>query len=232
MVLPMRVLLAEDDSAIAAALGAALGEQSHSVDHLRDGRLADIALHDHDYDLLVLDLGLPSLDGTEVLRNLRSRHSDMSVLVVTARADLDERIRILDFGADDFLVKPFALAEFAARVRALQRRRASHGAPELSIGNLRLDLPGRRVRNGDQNMELTAREFALLEALATRADKLVSRSQLVEAMCNWEQDLTDNGLDIAVHRLRRKLQSSGTRIRTVRGLGYLLEEFSEMDAHA
>ncbi|MDA3914475.1 response regulator transcription factor [Oleiagrimonas sp.] len=223
----MRVLLAEDDPAIAAGLSASLRESGHIVDHLRDGRMADIALNDHDYDLLVLDLGLPSMDGSDVLRRLRQNHNDISVLVVTARTELDERVRVLDYGADDFLVKPFELAEFAARTRALLRRRASRGTPELGIGRLRVDLPGRRVRVNNENLELTAREFGLLEALATRTDRLVSRSQLIEALCNWDQELTDNGLDIAIHRLRRKLRGSGTRVRTVRGLGYLLEESSD-----
>lgn len=220
----MRVLLAEDDNAIAAGLGAALRENGHVVDHLEDGRRADLALHDYAYDLLVLDLGLPSMDGSDVLQRLRRTPGDMSVLVVTARTDLEERIRVLDMGADDFLVKPFALSEFTARIRALQRRRASRGAPELCIGRLRLDLPGRRVRIGRSTLELTARQFGLLEALCTRVDRLVSRTQLIEALCSWDQELTDNGLDIAIHRLRKKLQGSRTRIRTVRGLGYMLEE--------
>lgn len=226
----MRVLLAEDDSAIAAGLSSALRETGHVVDHLRDGRMTDIALGNYPYDLLVLDLGLPSLDGTEVLRRLRKTESDISVLVVSARSDLDERVRVLDFGADDYLVKPFELAEFAARARALLRRRASRGAPELRIGRLRLDLPGRRVYLDDASLELTARELGLLEALVTRADRLVSRAQLIEALCSWDQDLTDNGLDIAIHRLRRKLEGSGTRVRTVRGLGYLLEEIGDAES--
>ncbi|MGA8278098.1 MAG: response regulator transcription factor [Rhodanobacteraceae bacterium] len=223
----MRVLVAEDDPAIAAVLHASLRDSGQQVDHVADGRQADLALSDHRYDLLVLDLGLPSLDGTGVLQRLRRRGDDLSVLVVTAREGLDERIRVLDCGADDYLVKPFALSEFAARTRALLRRRASRGSPELHIGDLRLDLPGRRAWRGDETLELTAREFGLLEALASRANRLVSRAQLVEALCGWDQDLTDNGLDIAIHRLRRKLRHSGARVRTVRGLGYMLEEDSD-----
>lgn len=228
----MRVLLVEDDAAIAAGLSANLTESGHTVDHLRDGRTANVALNANEYDLLVLDLGLPSMDGTEILRHLRHRQSEMSVLVVTARAELNERVRVLDIGADDFLVKPFALIEFAARIRALQRRQASRGKPELRIGRLRMDLPGHRVHLGRKAVELTAREFGLLEALATRAERLVSRDQLVNALCSWDQELTDNGLDIAIHRLRRKLQGSGTRVRTVRGLGYLLEDCVETNSNA
>ncbi|MEO7065906.1 MAG: response regulator [Rhodanobacter sp.] len=223
----MRILLAEDDTSIAEGLRASLRRSGHAVDHVANGSLADIALRDHDYDLLVLDLGLPQLDGSEVLRRLRSRGTSMPVLVVTARDGLPERIRVLDLGADDYLVKPFALAEFEARVRALLRRTSSKGVPELRLGNLRLDLPGHRAWVEETALELTAREFGLLEALALRADRVTSRAQLVEALCDWDQELTDNGLDIAIYRLRRKLQGSGTNVRTIRGLGYLLEEGNE-----
>jgi two-component system OmpR family response regulator len=177
--------------------------------------------------LLVLDLGLPALDGSEVLQRLRSRGSGLPVLVVTARDGLGERIRVLDLGADDYLVKPFALAEFEARVRALLRRAGTQGKPELLLGRLRLDLPGHRAWIDQAPLELTAREFGLLEALALRPERVTSRVQLIEALCDWDQELTDNGLDIAIHRLRRKLQGSGTGVRTIRGLGYLLEENSE-----
>jgi two-component system, OmpR family, response regulator len=219
----MRILLAEDDLAIAEGICASLRHSGHAVDHVAGGNLADAALHDDAYDLLVLDLGLPAVDGSDVLRRLRSRGTGMPVLVVTARDGLNERIRVLDLGADDYLVKPFALAEFEARVRALLRRASSQGKPELQLGRLRLDLPGHRAWIDQATLELTAREFGLLEALVLRADRITSRAQLVEALCDWDQELTDNGLDIAIHRLRRKLRGSGTGVRTVRGLGYLLE---------
>jgi len=220
----MRILLAEDDPSIAEGICASLRHGGHAVDHVAAGNLADIALRDHHYDLLVLDLGLPALDGTEVLRRLRGRGTGMPVLVVTARDGMTERIRVLDLGADDYLVKPFALVEFEARVRALLRRSSSQGKPELLLGQLRLDLPGHRAWIGQTALELTAREFGLLEALALRPDRVTSRAQLIEALCDWDQELTDNGLDIAIHRLRRKLHGSGTSVRTIRGLGYLLEE--------
>ncbi|RAN83000.1 DNA-binding response regulator [Bacillus sp. SRB_336] len=222
----MRILLAEDDLAIAEGIRASLRHGGHAVDHVASGNLADAALRDDAYDLLVLDLGLPAVDGSDVLRRLRSRGTGMPVLVVTARDGLNERIRVLDLGADDYLVKPFALAEFEARVRALLRRASSQGKPELQLGRLRLDLPGHRAWIDQDALELTAREFGLLEALVLRADRITSRAQLVEALCDWDQELTDNGLDIAIHRLRRKLRGSGTGVRTIRGLGYLLEEAS------
>lgn len=220
----MRILLAEDDPSIAEGICASLRHGGHAVDHVASGNQADSALHDNNYDLLVLDLGLPGLDGSEVLRRLRGRGGSLPVLVVTARDGLPERVRVLDLGADDYLVKPFALSEFEARVRALLRRANSQGMPEMQLGRLRLDLPGHRVWIEQTPLELTAREFGLLEALALRADRVTSRAQLIEALCDWDQELTDNGLDIAIHRLRRKLHGSGTGVRTIRGLGYLLEE--------
>jgi len=220
----VRILLAEDDLAIAEGLCASLRHGGHAVDQVAAGNLADTALRDHEYDLLVLDLGLPALDGSEVLQRLRHRGSGTPVLVVTARDGLAERIRVLDLGADDYLVKPFALAEFEARVRALLRRAGSQGKPELVLGRLRLDLPGHRAWIDQAALELTAREFGLLEALALRPERVTSRTQLIEALCDWDQELTDNGLDIAIHRLRRKLEGSGIGVRTIRGLGYLLEE--------
>src|SRR6201991_1437093 len=223
----MRILVAEDDSSISAGICASLRQGGHAVDHVADGQRADHALRDHTYDLLVLDLGLPLLDGSDVLTRLRRRGTELPVIVVTAREGLRERVRVLDLGADDYLVKPFALAELDARVRALLRRRSSNGTPEFRLGRLRLDIPGHRAWIGEVPLDLTAREFGLIEALAIRADKVTSRAQLVEALCNWDEDLTDNGLDIALHRLRKKLHGSGTNVRTIRGLGYLLEETAD-----
>jgi two-component system OmpR family response regulator len=225
----MRVLIAEDDAAIAAGVAAALRHGGHAVDVVDDGARADAALHDTPYDLLVLDLGLPKLDGSEVLHRLRRRGGEIPVLVITAREGLHERVRVLDLGADDYLVKPFALDEFKARVRALLRRVTSKGTPELKLGHLRVDLPGRRAWIDEAPLELTAREFGVLAALATRVGRLTSRAQLVESLCSWDQELTDNGLDIAVHRLRRKLHGCGTGVRTIRGLGYMLEEGQDGD---
>jgi two-component system OmpR family response regulator len=218
------VLVAEDDAAIASAIAPALQAGGHAVDVVSDGAKADLAMTTGSYDLLVLDLGLPQLDGTEVLHRLRERGEGLPVLVITARDALKDRVRVLDLGADDYLVKPFELTEFEARVRALLRRAASRGTRELRLGQVLLDLAGQRATRGGRPLDLTRREFGILAALASRQDKVVGRPQLVEAVCDWDQDLTDNGLDIAIHRLRRKLQGCGTRIRTIRGLGYLLEE--------
>ena len=220
----MRILVAEDDASIAAAIAPALQAAGHAVDAVADGPLADRALATGTFDLLVLDLGLPGLDGAEVLKRLRDRGAGIPVLVITARDALNDRVRVLDLGADDYLVKPFSLTEFEARVRALVRRAANKGATELRIGSLVLNLAGLRLSCNGRPLDLTRREFGLLAALATRQDKVTSRPQLVEAVCGWDDELTDNGLDIAIYRVRRKLQGSGVTIRTIRGLGYLLEE--------
>jgi two-component system OmpR family response regulator len=220
----MRILVVEDDAAIANAVCDALQRAGHAVDHLADGRQALNALREHAFALVVLDLGLPGAEGGEILRRLRADTDSVPVLVITARDELDERVRALDLGADDYLIKPFALAEFEARVRALLRRRAAQGVPTLRIGNLSVDLAGRRALLDGATLELTAREFGLLEALLPRRGRVTSREQLIATLCKWDETLSDNGLDIAVYRLRRKLGSSGVQLRTVRGLGYLLEE--------
>jgi two-component system OmpR family response regulator len=220
----MRTLIAEDDASIAAAIEAALSRIGHVVDHVSDGAHAFRALCDGAFDLLVLDLGLPGLGGEEVLRRLRGRGLELAILVITARDALRERVQVLDLGADDYLVKPFALSEFEARVRALLRRAITKGQQELRIGRLRINLAGQRVYQDDTPLEFTRREFGLLAALATRQEQISTRTQLVEALCSWDEELTGNGLDIAIYRLRRKLQGSGLNVRTIRGLGYLLEE--------
>ncbi len=220
----MRILIAEDDVIIARALEAALGDCGYVADLVADGVAAQQALLDVEYDLVVLDLGLPRLEGLQVLRNARARQNAVPIFVVTAREGVEQRVNALNIGADDYLVKPFALQEFVARVRALIRRRFNGGIPDLSLGHLRVNLAARRAWLDDQALDLTAREYALLEALLVRQQRVVSRAQLVETLCDWEQELTDNGLDILLHRLRRKLPGSGVQIRTLRGLGYLLEE--------
>ena len=219
----MRMLVVEDEAGIPHAVCGSLERAGHAVDHLANGKAAISALQEHAFALVVLDLGLPGEDGTEVLRRLRAAHDGIPVLVITAREELDLRIRTLDLGADDYLVKPFSLAEFDARVRALLRRQSNSGVPILQLGKLSIDLAGRRVFLDDHPLDLTAREFALLEVLASRNNRVTPRDHVIEALCTWNDALTDNGLDIAVHRLRRKLEGSGVNLRTVRGLGYLLE---------
>lgn len=219
----MRILVVEDDAAIAEAVCDSLRGAGHAVDHLANGKAAIAALQEHAFALVVLDLGLPGEEGGEVLRRLRAAHDSIPVLVITAREAVDLRVRTLDLGADDYLVKPFSLAEFDARVRALLRRQGNQGVPELRLGNLTIDLATRSAQVDGEPLELSAREFALLELLASRRNRVTSREHVIEALCTWNDALTDNGLDIAIHRLRRKLAGSRATVRTVRGLGYLLE---------
>lgn len=219
----MRILIIEDDAAIADAIGAALAHAGHAVDRLDNGRQADAALRDHPYDLVVLDLGLPDVDGVELLRRLRSRADAVPVLVATAREELEERVRTLDLGADDYLVKPFVLPELAARSRALIRRMRSAVSAQLTIGGLALDLAGRIARIDGAALELTRREWSILECLALQAGHVVGKERLLQAIASWEEDISRNAIEVYVSRLRAKL-GAAAMIRTVRGLGYRLDD--------
>lgn len=227
-----RVLVVEDDRDVAGLVGRELRALGFTVDVMGFAEDALAAARETEYSLMVVDIGLPDRDGLELVREMRKRSIAAPILMVTARGKVEDKVSGLANGADDYLVKPFALSEFEARVRALLRRSSSQGVPELKLGRLRLDLPGHRAWLDEDPLELTAREFGLLEALALRADRVTSRAQLIEALCSWDEELTDNGLDIAIHRLRRKLEGSGTGVRTIRGLGYLLEETAGDGKHA
>lgn len=219
----MRILLAEDDPVIADGLGRALRRGGYAVDHVANGADADAALVSHAFDLLILDLGLPRLPGIEVLKRLRARRSSLPVLVLTAQDGVDERVRGLDAGADDYLTKPFALPELEARVRALTRR--GTGQPCcVEIGRLTYDHADRVLKINGQLVELSAREVGLLEVFILRLGRLVSKDQLVEHLCGWGEEVSSNAIEVYVHRLRKKLEDSGVRIVTVRGLGYCLEK--------
>lgn len=221
----MRILLVEDDAVLKDGLTRSLQMSGFAVDAVDNGSDAELTLATHsEYDLLILDLGLPKLDGFEVLRRLRRRNQRMPVLILTARDAVQDRVNGLDLGADDYLTKPFDLLELEARVRALIRRGLSGESGELRIGMLRLDTSGRRVFLNDNPLELSARELGVLEVLMLRADKVVAKEQLAEKLCGWDEGVGDNAIEVYVHRLRKKLSKADVVIRTVRGLGYLLEK--------
>lgn len=217
----MRILIAEDDSALADGLAKALRQSGHEVERAADGEAADRRLVDAPPELLVLDLGLPRVDGYEVLRRARTRGAPLLVLILTAEDEVDSRIRGLDLGADDYLSKPFALGELEARIRALARR--APGAPAPRCGALELDAAGKRIHASGTPLELTRNEFVALSMLIERCGKVVPKSALFERLYEWDSDAGLNAVEVCVSRLRRKIEPAGSRIRVVRGLGYLLE---------
>lgn len=226
----MRILIAEDDTIIADGLSRSLRQAGYAVDWAPNGVEADTALATVTYDLLILDLGLPKMPGLEVLKRLRARNSQVPVLILTALDGTGDRVKGLDLGADDYMVKPFELAELEARVRALTRRSAGT-SPTIQCGALTYDQVGRVAVINGQPLELSAREVGLLEVLLSRMGRLVSKDQLVDHLCGWGEEVSHNAIEVYMHRLRKKLESSGATIATVRGLGYCFEK-SAKDARS
>jgi len=218
----LRILLAEDDAVLGDAIFVHLKHGGHAVDWVRDGAAADAALRAQTFDIAVLDLGLPRQSGREVLRRMRDRASVTPVLIITAADALDDRVAQLDAGADDYLVKPFALAELEARVRALIRR--SHGRDRNVVvhGPLAFDAAARTATVDGDVLDLSAREIAILELLLMRSGRVIGKEQFVEHLCGFDDDVTANAIEVYVHRLRRKLDPVGIHVQTVRGLGYFL----------
>jgi two-component system response regulator TctD len=219
----MRLLLVEDQEELAEWLARALRQMGHAIDVMGRGDHADHALVTQPYDLVILDLSLPGLDGLEVLRRLRSRGQAVSVLVLTARGSTEERVTGLNLGADDYLVKPFELSELEARVKALLRR-GSGRAPTVRVGRIEIDSNSRLVMLDGQPLSLTPRELAVLEALVSRLGRPVARELLFEKVFDMDADARPEAIESYVSRLRKKLEGSGATITTLRGLGYLLSE--------
>jgi DNA-binding response OmpR family regulator len=217
----MRVLLVEDERDLASALSRALADEAFAVDVARDGDEGFFRASEIAYDAVVLDVMLPGCDGWELLRQLRAANRAMPVIMLTARDTVEDRVRGLNLGADDYLTKPFAIEELVARLRALGRRAAAHPRPDLVVGGLRIDMAARRVyRDGDE-VTLTGREYSILELLARSRGLVVSRTDISERLYSDADELFSNAIDVHVASLRRKL--GGTLIQTRRGLGYLIE---------
>ncbi len=220
----MRILIAEDDQVLADGLLRSLRAAGYAVDQVGSGSEADAALTAHAFDLVILDLGLPRMHGFDVLRKVRQRGSAVPVLILTAADSVEQRVKGLDLGADDYMAKPFSLQELEARVRALTRRGLGTASHLLKHGPLTFDATGRVAYINDQLLDLSARELGLLEVLLQRAGRLVSKDQLVERLCEWGDEVSNNAIEVYVHRLRKKIEQGPVRIATVRGLGYCLEK--------
>ena len=220
----MRILIAEDDQVLADGLLRSLRAAGYAVDQVASGTEADAALSSHEFDLLILDLGLPKMNGLDVLKRMRSRGATFPVLILTAADSVEERVKGLDYGADDYMAKPFSLQELEARVRALTRRGLGGATSTIKHGPLVYDQTGRVATIDGKMVELSARELGLLEVLLQRSGRLVSKDQLVEHLCEWGEEVSNNAIEVYIHRLRKKIEKGPIRIATVRGLGYCLEK--------
>lgn len=219
----MRVLLIEDDAILADGLTRSLRQSGYAVDWSSDGEEAEAILRSQEFDLVILDLTLPGIDGLDLLRKYRDRKGSAPVFIITARSEVDDRIRGLDLGADDYLTKPFDLGEFEARVRALMRREHGAGLGRLTIGELALDLAARRAFIDNRPLELPKRELSILEVLMTRQGSILNKDQIIDRIAEFDEDISASAIEIYISRLRRKLEPAGVSIRTIRGVGYSLE---------
>jgi two-component system OmpR family response regulator len=218
----MRILLIEDDTMIGAAVSVALKDAAYSVDWVKDGVTASQVLGQGEHQCVLLDLGLPGRDGLEVLRRLRLGGNKVPVIVITARDGVEDRIKGLDFGADDYLLKPFNVNELLARLRAVIRRQGGQAAPLLSNGRVTLDPASHQAQCGDTLVTLSAREFALLHALLLRPGAILARAELEERIYGWNEEVESNAVDFLIHGIRKKLGAD--TIKNVRGAGWRVEK--------
>ena len=219
----MRILIVEDDPVFADALMHTLREHGYAVQCLHSGTAADEALHAEQFDLVLLDIGLPEIDGFELLSRIRQRAQKVPVLILTARDALPDRVKGLDLGADDYLCKPVDMPELVARVRAVTRRYHGNAGNDIALGPLTLDTNGHRLLLDGRPIELSAREFAVVETLMIWANRVVTKDQIVSLLYEPAVDVSQSAVDVFMHRIRRKLADAKVTVRTVRGLGYLLE---------
>ncbi|MGO9417190.1 MAG: response regulator [Syntrophobacteraceae bacterium] len=223
----MKILVVEDDKVLADGLMTSMMQAGHAADWTDNGEEADIILSSQVYDLVILDLGLPHMDGLQVLERMRKRGIKTPVLILTARDAVEERISGLDAGADDYITKPFNLGELEARVRVLLRRGQCGGTNEICLGSLAVDTVGKKVTVGGRALDLSARELCILEVLLRNIGHVVSKSQILEKMYGWDEDVSENAIEVFIHRLRKKMDGADVSIRNVRGLGYSIIESNE-----
>ena len=222
----MRILLVEDNQDLAEGLSAILRGSGYAVDVVSDGASAHAVAAAETFDLVILDLNLPEMDGLDVLRAMRARQNRAAVLILTARGAPEERIKGLDLGADDYMIKPFDVGELEARVRVLLRRQAGLRASTVSYGNVSLDLNTRSFSSGGAPIEIPARELGLLELLFMRACKVVAKDAIMQSLTGFDDDLSPNAIEQYVSRLRKRLAPHGLTVRTARGIGYYLEKMA------
>lgn len=218
----MRILLVEDDALLGDGLKVGLQQSGYAVDWVQDGHLADSALQCQAYDLLILDLGLPGLSGFEVLKQARQRNQQLPVLILTAHDHIDDRVKGLDMGADDYLIKPFDLDELCARLRALHRRATGHAMPLLHCGGISLDPAAHKVSQDGDEVKLSAREFAVLQQLLENIGRVIPKARLEDRLYGWGSEVESNSVEVFVHHLRKKLGND--LIKTIRGVGYIIEK--------
>ena len=219
----MRILVAEDNPILADGLKTILGQNGYAVDIVGDGLSAEAVIAAQHYDLMVLDLSLPQMDGLEVLKSMRARQNDTPVLILTARGGLDDRVTGLDMGADDYLTKPFEITEFEARIRVLLRRQSNQRQSILEFGPMTFDMKSRSLSTSKGPLEVSARELSVLETMMLNSGRVVSKSQLIDSLSGFNEDISDNAIEQYVSRLRKKLTQHNVTIRTARGLGYYLQ---------
>lgn len=218
----MRLLIVEDDTLLGEGIQTGLTQEGYAVDWVEDGEAAETALKTNDYELIVLDLGLPKKSGLDVLRSVRARQIDIPVLILTARDTVEDRVKGLDSGADDYMNKPFDLGELSARIRALLRRRGGRSTPVITHNNLVLDPASHTVSVDSNTVDISPREFTILQLLLENRGKVMSRSRLEEGLYAWNDEVESNTVEVHIHHLRKKLGAE--LIRTIRGVGYIIDK--------
>ena len=218
----MRLLLIEDNPSLAAGLSLALSNKGFSVNHVNRGRQALLAVENDKPDLVTLDLGLPDMDGLDVLRQIRKLDSQLPVLILTARDSIEDKVNGLDLGADDYLCKPFEIEELEARLRVLERRLGKASSSKIEVGDISLDTASREVRQAGRQVDLSRREYTLMKSLLLNAGKVLTRDSLEDKLYSWGEEVASNAIEVHIHHLRKKLGAE--LIKTVRGVGYTIEK--------